>query len=270
MISRQVFLRRLGAALAFLVLTGCRLRRQVTPTVDPGAAMPTCYVPVMPEHTPTVLITCYTMEPPPTETPVSSELTRQAQVLKGTAEAGGLPADATRQALAAIGRARLRACWLGLDELAVQSVDLDKGEGLRQSLTGEHQAALDDMVAAGVLDQAVAGRVQFAFEEAAYHVRWDNAPVECYDMAPGYYEPRADLVQQAEALSEVGSGLDPAAVEQAQEALRRDIAFLASLQSGQLQSGNPIELWTAGGFEVSEAEAAAAQFLIELLLGGNP
>lgn len=246
--SRREFLKHLGIALTSLVSTRC-----VSPLRHPtGTPTPTCYAP---------------MEPPPTPSPTpSDQLTRQAHILTATAEAGGLLVDATRQAWAAIGRERLRACWFGLDALAQQAADLEKGEWACQSLVAEHRAALDDLMSAGELTERVAGQVQTAFEETAYHVWRNNAPITCYIALPVAYEPRDDLVQRAKVLSGL-EGVDQTAVDQAREAMERDIAFFALLKSGQPEAVNLAEQWASGEIEVGEEAIAAAQFLTDLLLG---
>jgi hypothetical protein len=85
---------------------------------------------------------------------------------------------------------------------------------------------------------------------------------ECYIMLPPEFAPRADLVQQAAALEKIAEkgDVEPATVRLAQEALERDITWLAQFQSGQV----------TGTLEEVEADAAsveAAQILIELLVG---
>jgi hypothetical protein len=57
--------------------------------------------------------------------------------------------------------ARLRRCWLSLDLLERQAQkDFERGEKTGEQLQADHRAALDDLVAAGKLDPAVAEQVQ--------------------------------------------------------------------------------------------------------------
>lgn len=256
-IDRRAFLRQLGIALASLVSTRCvpPLKRVTeTPQV-------LCYEMVAPTPTPPP-VTCYTVVPSPTP---ANELTRQAQTLKETAQAGDLPIDATRQVWAALGRERLRACWFGLDALAQRAADLEKGEWAQKSLVAEYRTALDDLVSIGELDEPVAAQVQIAFEEAAFHVWRSNTPIECYIALPVEYEPRDDLVQRAQVLSAI-EGVDQTVIDQARAALERDIAFFVLLGSGQPDAAQLAKQWAAGEIAIDAVTLAAAQFLIDLLL----
>ncbi len=271
-LDRREFLKRLGIALASLVSTRC------VPTLKQPTETPQmrCYDMVEPTPTPSSPppVTCYTVVPSPTP---ANELTRQAQTLKETAEAGGLPVDATRQAWAAISRERLRTCWFGLDVLAQRAVDLEQGDWTLKSLVAEHRAALDDLVSVSELQEAVAAQVQIAFEEAAYHVWRSNAPITCYKPAMIDFTPTSsdDLVRQAELLAENGD-LDPNTIALAQTAIARDMAFLG-MSPEEIQAlydeivqahaaGTPYPTFEEIELDISPEAAQAARFLVELLL----
>jgi hypothetical protein len=181
-------------------------------------------------------------------------------------------------------RDHLRDCWLRLDGLAQETrdnwSDFEQGEQIKQQLISEHRAALDELIAAGELDAAVAGQMQSAFDAAAYHVWRSNAPITCYEAMLLDYKPvsSSQLVQQAEMLAEMAESgnLDPNTVAQAQAAVEQDIAFL-SLSQAETQALYDA-LIEAGGdsydfpsldeleLEVSAETVAAARFLVELLL----
>ena len=164
-------------------------------------------------------------------------------------------------------RGRLRHCWLRLDWLAQQAMgDYEQGEQARDELFAKHRAALDDLVAAGELDAAVADQMQVAFAEAAFHVWRSNAPITCYEGLPVEYVARDDLIQQAELLREAASDLDPAVVEEVQAAIARDIAFLEAA-AGPEAGFELIEQFEAGEIEASPEAIEAARFLVDLLLG---
>jgi hypothetical protein len=178
-------------------------------------------------------------------------------------------------------RGRLRNCWLQLDWLAQQTQgDYDRGDRAREKLAADHRAALDDLVAAGELDAAVADQMQVAFTEASHHVWRSNAPITCYEAVMVDYTPASSgqLAQQASLLAEIaGSGdLDPTTVAQAQAAIERDIAFL-NLSDAETQALYDQLVATAGGtydfppldeldLEVTPEAAEAARLLVELLL----
>jgi hypothetical protein len=183
-------------------------------------------------------------------------------------------------------RDRLRICWQRLDWLAKQTQQannakagedaLKKGEDARNRLVADHQQALDELVAAGDLDQAVAVQVQTAFGAAAYHIWRSNAPITCYEPMMVDYAPvtSAQLGQQAAILAQ-GKDLDPNTVAQMQAAISRDISFLAlpiadrqALYSRLIQAsqeGKAIPQFDQLDLEVSPEAVQAAQFLVELL-----
>jgi len=176
---------------------------------------------------------------------------------------------------------RLYASWDGLDLLAVEAQDLERGEQTRDRLITEHRAALDDLVAADELDAAVAGDMQLAFEGAATHVWRANAPITCYIPAP-YPEygvqSSSDLARQADLLAEMAaqSDIDPAVVEEARTAIERDVAFLsmsADEQEALVQAivdaageDGPFPALSELTFDIPPEPVAAAQTLVELLL----
>ena len=167
-------------------------------------------------------------------------------------------------------RGCLHQCWLRLDWLAQKTretppQDYRQGEKARDELVAEHRAALDDLVAAGELDAAVANQMQVAFAEAAFHAWRNNAPMTCYMALPIEYGARDDLIRQAELLREAASGLDPAAVEEVQAAIARDIALFEAA-AGPEARFELIEQFEAGEIEASPEAVEAARFLVDLLL----
>jgi len=163
-------------------------------------------------------------------------------------------------------RGRLRSCWLRLDWLARQARgDYERGEQARDELVAEHRAALDDLVAAGEVDAAVADQVQVAFDEAAFHAWRSNAPMTCYMALPVEYGGRDDLLQQAELLRKAASGLDPAVVEEVQAAIARDIALFEAA-AGPEAGAKLIEQFETGEIKASPEAVEAARILVDLLL----
>jgi hypothetical protein len=166
---------------------------------------------------------------------------------------------------------RLRNCWLRLDWLAQKTRETpperyEQGEQARDKLVAEHRAALDDWVAAGELDAAVADQMQVAFAEAAFHAWRNNAPMTCYEALPIEYGARDDLIQQAELLREAASDLDPAVVEEVQAAIARDIALFEAA-TGPGAGFELIQQFEAGEIEASPEAVEAARILVDLLLG---
>jgi len=226
-------------------------------------------------------VTCYAPALLSTDTPSADQLAQQTAVIRDLAQDGTIdPATAVR-AQAAIGRERLRACWLQLQQLAaVTAKDTSRGEELRTSLVAEHQLALDDLIPLSEIQPAVAEQVQVAFDGAAYHVWAANAPITCYKETPINYEPASSdqLARQSALLAEMaqGSGLDQEAVARARAAVERDIAFLnlpedevqamydklmVASTNGQYPTFDQVEL------QIPPESADAAHFLVELLLG---
>jgi hypothetical protein len=167
-------------------------------------------------------------------------------------------------------RGRLRNCWLRLDWLAQKTRETppekyEQGERARDKLVAEHRAALDDLIAAGELDAAVADQMQVAFDEAAFHAWRSNAPMTCYIAPPVEYVARDDLLLQAEVLREAASDLDPAMVGEVQAAIARDIAFFEAA-TGPQAGYELIEQFEAGEIEASPEAVEAARILVDLLL----
>jgi hypothetical protein len=167
-------------------------------------------------------------------------------------------------------RGRLRHCWLRLDWLAQKTRETPpenykKGEQARDELVAEHRAALDDLVATGELDAAVADQMQVAFSEAAFHAWRNNAPMTCYIEMPIEAVARGDLIRQAELLPEMASDLDPAVVEEVQAAIARDIALFEAA-AGPEAGAKLIEQFEAGEIEASPEAVEAARILVDLLL----
>jgi hypothetical protein len=170
--------------------------------------------------------------------------------------------------------------WLRLGWLAEQSTgDWERGQGASEELLAEHQAALDEIVAAGEITSDVAAELQAAFGAAVYHVYRSNAPITCYEPALIDYMPvsSGQLTQQVQILEDMAEegNLDPATITQAQAAVARDIAFL-SLPQEDVQALYDHLIQTAGGagypafdelaLEVPPSAAEAARFLIEVLV----
>ena len=153
--------------------------------------------------------------------------------------------------------AALRACWFDLDDPKLQSFeDTDFSHELRQ----RHEDTLTALVDSGELDAAVADEIAAAFEEAIAHVQRQQA--SCYIVLPAEFAPRDDLVRQTDLLEDLAAAgdIDPGTVAQAQEALERDITWLAQFHAGEM----PGEL---EGIEVTPEAAEAARILVALLLG---
>ncbi len=126
---------------------------------------------------------------------------------------------------------RVRDAWYGLDQLAKDAVDLERGQKTRDKLIAEHLAALDSLVQAGLVGAGEADDIHVAFQAAAQHVWRANAPITCYIPAP-YPQYRimsaSDLAEQADILADMAarSAIDPATVAQAQASIQRDMAVL--------------------------------------------
>jgi hypothetical protein len=235
----------------------------------------TCYTVVpspVPEATPTTALTpvveCYEAGPPLTPTPTSS-LDRK-EVLTDVVSTGDVDPKTARRIQAADARERLRDCWLALDELAQQTrQDFEKAEQTRDVLVEDHRAVLDELVSLDEVGVGAAALMQDAFEEGAFHVWRNSAPITCYIALPVEYDPREDLVARSEALSEVNGDVDPEAVARAQEALARDIAFFAALGADGSANAELLKVWQSEDIETSAQALEAAQFLSALLSEGE-
>ncbi len=204
-------------------------------------------------------------------------------------------------------RQRLRDCWLRLDWLAEQSQQgrVQGGEA-KNELIEEHRAALDSLIASGELDKEVADQIQYAFGAASNHVFDSNWPlsITCYEkivMATPVVPPTATptptvkelaegqvasyqsgsaarLVQQADLLTAMAghSGIDANTVERAQQAIQRDLFFLASTAREREALADRLVEGAEGTYALPPFEqwdpalppdvAEAARFLVELLL----
>lgn len=149
----------------------------------------------------------------------------------------------------------LRECWLNLQD-PVPEHRYEISNDLRE----RHRNALTALMADRALLPDVAERVQQAFEEAITHIQ--GRAVMCYAVLPAAVAPREDLLAQTVALIEMAeqSDIAPATIAKAQDALARDIAWLAQFEAG----GKP---WQQEPIEVSPAEAEAARILADLLSG---
>lgn len=187
---------------------------------------PTCYEPVAP----TPAVTCYTVMP---VTPSPSTDAYNALWVE------------------------LKSCWLSLDDPQLQS--FEDNDFIRE-LRRRHNAALNALAGAGQLDPAVAEQIDIAFGQAIAHIQRQMAT--CYIYLPPEFQPREDLLRQAELLEEMAtkSELDPDTVAQAQAALERDITWLAQFQAGL----GPAALEQ---IDLDPNAIEAARILVEMLLG---
>jgi len=179
-------------------------------------------------------------------------------------------------------RDRLRRYWAQFDSLAqdAREQNYERSEKALEQFLVDHQAALDELVAAGELDADVAAQVQTAFGAAAYHVWRSNAPITCYEPFLVDYTPTisGQLAQQAEVLAEMAESgdLDMDTVTKVQVSIERDVAFLNL--SREDTDALYDELIAAAGdsyafppfdeldLEITPEAEKAARFLIELLL----
>lgn len=249
--TRRDFMKQMGIALASLAATRC------------------------------TRVTCYIAADLPAGTPSADQLAQQTAVARELAQDGTVDPSTAQRLQAAIGRERLRACWLQLQHLAaVTAQDSSRGETMRTALIAEHQAALNDLLPLGEIQSAVAEQVQIAFDRAAYHVWAASVPITCYKETPINYRPASSdqLARQSALLAEMarGGGLDRETIARAQTAVERDIAFL-NLPDDAVQAmyDKLMKASTAGQYptfdrvelQVPPESADAAHFLVELLLG---
>jgi hypothetical protein len=178
-------------------------------------------------------------------------------------------------------RDRLRDSWKGLDWLAQQAQDdYERGDRARTKLTEDHRQALDDLVATGELDNSVADELDSAFQAAANHVLYSNAPITCYEPAFVDYTPTSSdqLVRQADLLVEIAERgeVSQQTISRARAAIERDIAFL-NLSSQETQALYDALLQGAEdtyhfppfeeiNLEISSASLQAARYLVQVLL----
>lgn len=264
--TRREFIRRIGIALASLAAARCAwLGEKSIPT---------------PEET--VEVICYEPEVMVTPSPLpTTQLDKQEAILTAVAQGEDVDPEVARQALVAFHRDRLRSCWYRFDWLVQQAQgNYERGDRAREELAAEHRAALDELVAAGELEAAVADELEVAFDVAADHILWSNAPITCYDTAMPDYTPTSagQLVNQAELLEDLADDatIDQDAVAQALAAIERDITFLT--MSNEEWQALYQELVEAAGeshdfpafddleLEITPEAVEAAKFLVELLL----
>lgn len=153
---------------------------------------------------------------------------------------------------------KLRVCWLDLSGPRLRSFE---DTGYSQELCRRHAEALEALVAAGEVAAAVAEPLSAAFEEAVAHIERQQAT--CYIALPSEFIPRQDLMQQAALLEQMAAQahVDPETVVQAQQALQRDMAWLARFHMGESPPPQ--------GSEVDPASAEAARILVLLLVEGD-
>jgi hypothetical protein len=193
-----------------------------------------------------------------------------------------IPITATPTAQASLSAdGRVRADWLRFGELAdAAAQDTDNALGSR--LIVDHRAALDDLVAAGRIEPAVADLVQEAYAAAVYHVWRSNAPITCYEPVQVDYAPAGagTLVAQAGALEQIAAQgeVDADTLATIQSALERDMAFYAltdeeveamyrRLIDESQANGQPVPAFDQIELEITPDAKAAAQFIVDLLTG---
>lgn len=179
---------------------------------------------------------------------------------------------------------RLRSYWLGFGDFAQQTRDeweaMEQSENARDTLISDHRKALDELVAAGELEPAVADQVQLAFSGAMNHVWRANAPITCYEPVLVDYTPTSaqQLVQQAGILAELEAGdyIDQETLARAQAAIERDMAFMAlprahveALYDRLIEAAG--DTYTFPSFDEVELDVTpeaeeATRFLVALLL----
>jgi hypothetical protein len=225
--SRRDFMKFMGVSFSSLLLTNCRV---------PLAA--TCYAPLPPSQVP--------------NTP----------------------------------KTRLRKYWLSFGELAAktqeESAKSSTENTFGQELFAGHRAALDELVSTGDLTSVVADLVQEAYGAALEHVWRSNAIITCYEPRIVDFAPASAgiLVQQSDVLNQLaGQGnIDPKTLENARLALEHDMAFY-SLTNDEVSTlydrlatewqaqGKPIPAFGDLELEIPPDAKAAAQFIIDLLVG---
>ncbi len=163
---------------------------------------------------------------------------------------------------------RLRQSWLELSVLkdALFS-DWDNIQATADQQSAAHKAALDELVAAGQLKQAVSEQLQLAYVEAVYHIQRSMAT--CYIGLPFEYDVRVDLLQQTHTLHELAGklDLDPAVVAQAQASIARDVAYFEAVQAGKIERKQIEQQFQDDQLQASPKAVAAANILVDLLLG---
>jgi hypothetical protein len=184
-------------------------------------------------------------------------------------------------------RRRLRLCWLRFGELARKTTEwyATPGNGgsdssLTAGMLKDHQAALDELVAADEIAEIVAGLIQEAYAAAVHHIWRSNAPMTCYIVAAPEYTPASanDLVAQAAALDQVAEGtpIPAETLAKIRSALEHDLAFYAlsdaevtalyeRLRAEYADSGGGIPDFAEVELTLTPEAKAAAEFLIGVL-----
>ncbi|MDH7490673.1 MAG: hypothetical protein QHH80_14360 [Anaerolineae bacterium] len=177
---------------------------------------------------------------------------------------------------------RVRDAWYGLDQLAQDAKDMERGQKTLDRLIADHLAALDSLVQSGQVSAAQADDIHVAFQAAARHVWRANAPMTCYVPAP-YPQYRimgaSDLAQQADILAEMAarSAIDPATVAQARASIQRDMAVLLLSDDDEKALIEALRQTVGEGgsypsleelqLTVSPEAVGAAALLVDILLG---
>jgi hypothetical protein len=245
-VPRRDFMKLLGISLGSVLLARCQRKPTSTPTED--------------------FVLCYEITPIPPPTATTSP----------TPESVGL-------------RDRMRLLWLRFGELAAKTRDETNSSGFGEGenplggqMAREHRSVLDEMVAAGELTGPVADLVQEAYAAAVYHVWRSNAPITCYEPMMIDYAPASaeNVVRQADALGQIAAGntVDPGTIEKVRAALEHDMAYYAlsdedvqalydRLIEEHRESGENIPTYEAVELALSPDVRAAAQFLVDVLMG---
>ncbi len=185
-------------------------------------------------------------------------------------------------------RGRLRRCWLSFGELAALTREASANNSTEnvygRELYSAHRAALDELVTAGEITPAVADLIHEAYGAALDHVyRSNNFLMTCYEPMVIDYGPTTagNLVHQSEVLNQIASqgSIEPKTIETARLALEHDMAFYSmsedevtllyqSILSEYRAQGQQMPSFEEVELEISVDDKAAAQFIIDLLLGG--
>ena len=134
------------------------------------------------------------------------------------------------------------------------------------TLSAMHKTALDELVTAGQIQQAVSEQLQLAYVEAVDHVQ--RSMSLCYLVIPFVSKVRVDLLQQTYTLHTLAGelDLDPTVVAQAQAAIARDVAFFEAVQAGQVERTQIEQQFQDDQLQASPAALEAANILVDLLL----
>lgn len=125
----------------------------------------------------------------------------------------------------------------------------------------QHRAILDSLVARGQLEKSVAELIQTALEEAVVHIVYSASL--CYDATPMDYEFRRDLLQQADMLQRISGDLDPATVAKASAAIVKDVAFFERFSDFNRNRARPLAEDREASPEAVEAARVLTQLFAE-------